>query len=105
MRQQARVLLVDDSEVDFVFTRRLLTQASKADRGAGDYEIDWVPGVDEALEALSSGQHDVCLVDYQLKDRDGLDLLREASRRGIACLLYTSPSPRDRTRSRMPSSA
>ena len=25
--------------------------------------------------------------------------------RGIACLLYTSPSPRDRTRSRMPSSA
>ena len=25
--------------------------------------------------------------------------------RGVACLLYTSPSPRDRTRSRMPSSA
>ena len=24
---------------------------------------------------------------------------------GICCLLYTSPSPRDRTRSRMPSSA
>ena len=26
-------------------------------------------------------------------------------RRGGICLLYTSPSPRDRTRSRMPSSA
>ena len=25
--------------------------------------------------------------------------------KGIICLLYTSPSPRDRTRSRMPSSA
>ena len=25
--------------------------------------------------------------------------------RALACLLYTSPSPRDRTRSRMPSSA
>ena len=25
--------------------------------------------------------------------------------KGIGCLLYTSPSPRDRTRSRMPSSA
>ena len=24
---------------------------------------------------------------------------------GVGCLLYTSPSPRDRTRSRMPSSA
>ena len=27
------------------------------------------------------------------------------SPRAMACLLYTSPSPRDRTRSRMPSSA
>ena len=28
-----------------------------------------------------------------------------AGNHGIICLLYTSPSPRDRTRSRMPSSA
>ena len=31
-------------------------------------------------------------------DLEGAELI-------IACLLYTSPSPRDRTRSRMPSSA
>ena len=31
--------------------------------------------------------------------------LRELLRRHDSCLLYTSPSPRDRTRSRMPSSA
>ena len=30
---------------------------------------------------------------------------RKAANRGKVCLLYTSPSPRDRTRSRMPSSA
>jgi len=41
----------------------------------------------------------------------GLTTLGEVSMRGRAiarvtdCLLYTSPSPRDRTRSRMPSSA
>ena len=29
----------------------------------------------------------------------------EGVNQGIRCLLYTSPSPRDRTRSRMPSSA
>ena len=29
----------------------------------------------------------------------------EDAERNIVCLLYTSPSPRDRTRSRMPSSA
>ena len=28
-----------------------------------------------------------------------------ASDRGVVCLLYTSPSPRDRQKSRMPSSA
>ena len=33
---------------------------------------------------------------------DNNDLERE---RGITCLLYTSPSPRDRQKSRMPSSA
>src|SRR5664280_1869345 len=33
------------------------------------------------------------------------DLLRELGPRFGFCLLYTSPSPRDRTRSRMPSSA
>ena len=32
-------------------------------------------------------------------------LLRDSLRLLEACLLYTSPSPRDRTRSRMPSSA
>ena len=35
----------------------------------------------------------------------GTDMLLITSSRNIVCLLYTSPSPRDRTRSRMPSSA
>ena len=35
----------------------------------------------------------------------GLTLELLAAARGIACLLYTSPSPRDATLSRMPSSA
>ena len=33
------------------------------------------------------------------------DLYRRVINRNNSCLLYTSPSPRDRTRSRMPSSA
>ena len=40
----------------------------------------------------------MAVVDAQLRVK-GVDGLR------VACLLYTSPSPRDRTRSRMPSSA
>ena len=36
---------------------------------------------------------------------DVSDTLKSQGERAAACLLYTSPSPRDRTRSRMPSSA
>ena len=32
-------------------------------------------------------------------------IAKEAAEQSHRCLLYTSPSPRDRTRSRMPSSA
>ena len=35
----------------------------------------------------------------------GADAIRQAMRGGGACLLYTSPSPRDQRGSRMPSSA
>ena len=33
------------------------------------------------------------------------DMEQEFAESGITCLLYTSPSPRDRQKSRMPSSA
>ena len=39
-----------------------------------------------------------------LKDA-GLNIHQSAASSFFTCLLYTSPSPRDRTRSRMPSSA
>ena len=34
-----------------------------------------------------------------------MDWMEQEQERGITCLLYTSPSPRDATLSRMPSSA
>ena len=51
--------------------------------------------------------HDsIMLAPYPQADLSRLDEASEAKvERLKACLLYTSPSPRDRTRSRMPSSA
>ena len=36
---------------------------------------------------------------------EGIHILRHSAAHLLACLLYTSPSPRDRQKSRMPSSA
>ena len=60
----------------------------------------WSRSLDAVLTRDSNGHHGVSAGDA---DGDGLDDLYVAQPNG--CLLYTSPSPRDRTRSRMPSSA
>ena len=66
---------------------------------------DW-PGEQWPSGPTPSGPAIEALAQYAFPPRD------DASREGIRtdallviCLLYTSPSPRDRTRSRMPSSA
>ena len=67
-------------------------------------------GVSTDSRSITAGQLFVALSGERF---DGHAFAGEAERRGAAallgehetCLLYTSPSPRDRTRSRMPSSA
>ena len=67
------------------------------------------PGYDQRRGADPA--YDQAAYDQQAYDQQGYD---QYGRQGYeqqgygqqpACLLYTSPSPRDRTRSRMPSSA
>ena len=48
---------------------------------------------------------DLILLDLMLPKVDGLTLCQRLRRDDRTCLLYTSPSPRDMRRSRMPSSA
>ena len=45
------------------------------------------------------------IVDVDLDCPEAIELADQYLPPTVACLLYTSPSPRDRTRSRMPSSA
>ena len=53
-----------------------------------------LPGLEDAMAGRSAGDQFSVILDA----RDAYGLRDD-------CLLYTSPSPRDRTRSRMPSSA
>ena len=58
------------------------------------------------IEFDKPGIHSIDLYVPQKKDLKGSPrIVWTVKETGMACLLYTSPSPRDRTRSRMPSSA
>ena len=71
------ILLVDDDEDDYFLTRAVLNEVY------GDQvEVEWVSSYEPAKEAMLSGRHGLCLLDYHLGARNGLELLREAMAQG-----------------------
>jgi diguanylate cyclase (GGDEF)-like protein len=72
-----KILLIDDDRMQF----RLL-QAHFKNFRRGRYELDWAATYEEGLEKLLHGMHAACLLDYQLGDRNGLELIHEAVARG-----------------------
>jgi diguanylate cyclase (GGDEF)-like protein len=48
----------------------------------GTYELDWSETYEDGLARLLSGNYAVCLLDFRLGDRDGLQLIKEATRKG-----------------------
>jgi PAS domain S-box-containing protein len=68
-----KVLLIDDDEDDYILTGELLAEAK-----AGIYELDWANSYEKGLAIAGRSEHDVCLVDYRLGERNGVQLIREA---------------------------
>jgi two-component system, cell cycle response regulator len=73
----SRVLVIDDDRLQF----RILQAHFKNFKG-GAYELIWAETYEDGLSNLMSGTFAVCLLDYRLGDRDGLQLLREATTAG-----------------------
>jgi two-component system sensor histidine kinase/response regulator len=71
-----RVLLVDDDEDEYVIVGDLLWAANRE-----GYDLTWAPTYEQGLEAIRATGYDVCLVDYRLGRRSGLDLLAEVTAR------------------------
>ena len=67
-----KVLLIEDDEDDCILIRSLLSEVPSA-----TYESTWIPGYTAALKELDSGNYDICLLDYRLGSRNGLDILRK----------------------------
>ena len=92
MSQMAiRVLLVEDDEDDVVLTRQLLR-----DINPDGYELDWADDFDEALNRLAAAGYDVCLVDYQLGPRDGVEFIAAANERGAGAPIILLTGQGDR---------
>ncbi len=68
-----KILLIDDDRLQF-----RLTQAHIRSFQTDLYELEWAATYEEGLASLMSGQYAVCLLDYQLGPRNGLQLIREA---------------------------
>jgi len=71
------ILLIDDDRMQF----RLVQAHFRNFRGDG-YELDWAATYEDGLEKLLHGTHAACLLDYQLGERNGLELIREAVAHG-----------------------
>jgi diguanylate cyclase (GGDEF)-like protein len=73
----SRVLVIDDDRLQF----RIVQQHFRNFK-SGSYELEWSMTYEEGLEKLLSGNYAVCLLDYRLGDKDGLQLIRVASEAG-----------------------
>ena len=72
-----QILLIDDDRMQF-----RLTQAHFKSFQSGSYQLDWAATYEEGIAKLLSGRYAACLLDYQLGERDGLQLIRDAVAQG-----------------------
>jgi DNA-binding NarL/FixJ family response regulator len=73
-----RVLLVDDNTPDRDLILAILDEIAEA-----RFDVVQAATLDDALAAIQSSRFDICLVDFRLGPDSGLDLIREASNRGV----------------------
>ena len=87
-----KVLLIEENEDDYLLINDLLS-----DQGKPKIFVDWENTYEAGLAGIEKGQHDVCLVDYNLGEKQGLELLQTAIVRGcqIPIILLTDEDDRE----------
>lgn len=86
------VLLIDDDQEDCLLLQKLLGRVKGV-----YYKVQSETSYEEGLKRLLDGENEVCLVDYQLGARNGIELLKEARGRGYGqpIILLTGASGSD----------
>lgn len=90
--EKLKVLLVDDDEDDFLLTRALF-----ADISPDKYEIEWVNSYERAIALGAPDCYDICLLDYRLGIKTGLELLEALREQDYKCpmILLTGQGDRE----------
>ncbi len=68
-----KILIIEDNLLQYKVTDRMLANAQ-----VGRFQSDWAQTYEDGLRLLLTGEYAACLLDYQLGERNGLDLLRAA---------------------------
>ncbi|MCC7452307.1 MAG: response regulator [Anaerolineae bacterium] len=72
-----KALLIDDSQLQYVMMRDFLAVATRS-----RITLDWASTFAEGMTLIRAQQHDVYLIDYELDEHNGLDLLSQAIAEG-----------------------
>lgn len=87
-----RILIVEDDEVDYRATRRMLAKIF-----GEALALDWARTWEEAVAKIEDGGYDIYLVDYSLGAHTGIDLMRQiADDARRAFIFLTGHEDRDR---------
>jgi signal transduction histidine kinase len=78
MTRRISVLLVEDDEDDFIMTQGMLAEIDEP-----ECVLTWAQTFDEGLQRLLDGSFDVCLLDYALGERTGMELLAQSGAAGV----------------------
>lgn len=73
-----RVLLIDDDQDMQVLVSTMLSDIDRT-----SFSLDWCDTYNTGLDTLRNQQHDVCLLDYRLGEKNGVELLRESIIDGV----------------------
>jgi diguanylate cyclase (GGDEF)-like protein len=68
-----KILIIEDNLLQYRVTERMLANAR-----IGQFASDWAQTYEDGLRLLLTGDYAACLLDYQLGELNGLDLLRAA---------------------------
>ena len=99
-RKLKEKIAASGNQDSLIMMKATLTRLEEAEEGM----MDWMPKLDVPKKDIE----DAKAIAYMKKEKEKISIVSNNMKKAIQsgnCLLYTSPSPRDATLSRMPSSA